>query len=234
MATEIISSLLESEDLAQAVAAQQMLGQCRRAPTNDLELSHQIENIQTMFGTMDESWQTDGRMESAIQLKVMLLGKCRGLSDLRDRIWASDLYERASNGDQFARFLYAMWAPRETTSLQMSTDEMVVYQAAALEFTMQNLDEGHPLGMLAFGYSYLQSRYFTPGKNRLGVAYLVAAELCSNGQFGLQATLDEIFSSYEEHQFGASPFRAEEILTVGARIYDEHCASSIANSTWCI
>jgi len=229
-ATETVNSVLKSRDLEQAFLAFRSIQQCRHAPITDQDLQHHLTKIERLRNDPEHGWELSQHLQGAEERKLVLLEECRALMRLRDQIWASELFDRAASGDEFARFIYAMWAPRQRTTLETSTEQLLAYESMALEFTMQNLEEGHPLGLLAFGLSYQQGQYFTPSRHVLGNAYLVAAELCSNGQFGLQGMLDSLLASMEEHQFGASPVSTEEVLVAGTRLHDAHCATSITNS----
>lgn len=95
---------------------------------------------------------------------------------------------------------------------------------------MQNLEEGHPLGLLALGLSYRYGRYFTTNRGALGFSYLIAAELCSNGAFELQPMIDEMIEQREKFQYQGHGVSTVEILEAGTRLYDTHCATSVART----
>jgi hypothetical protein len=82
----------------------------------------------------------------------------------------------AERGDVMARYLYASWKPRESIK-ENAFDEYLEWQLNALEFSMANLEEGEPAGLLAFGESFTYM-LFTSIHSRLGAVMMKAALDC--------------------------------------------------------
>lgn len=229
-AAERVNALLDSKDLAQAHAMFRLIQTCLHAPVTEQEFTRHLEGVQRMRNDPENSQDLIRHLEGEEERTRAEWDECRDLHRVRGKTWAGDLFDRAARGDEFARFLYAMWAPRERASVAMPTRDLLAYESTALEFTLQNLDEGHPLGLLAFGLSYHYGRLFTPVRPTLGYAYIIAAELCSNGAFGLQAVLGEWLQNRERYQYKGYGVTTLELLETSTRLHDEHCATSITNT----
>ncbi len=106
--------------------------------------------------------------------------KCQTAKSLFDKNLRKRLQDMAEAGNVHARYMYAMWVP---TQSGMTNDDMLdwmTYQSHAMDYTWQNISEGEPLGLLAYGRSLEQSGhvYFTPRHTRYGPAFIMAAYKC--------------------------------------------------------
>jgi hypothetical protein len=115
-------------------------------------------------------------------------------------------------------------------SLGQAVEPLLQYETTALDYSLDNLREGHPLGFLALGLSYFQGDFFTPRRPELGVALMVAAELCSDGTMKIDGWVN-MTEQWDQ------PWRALHgqgitglaILETGARLHDTYCATSLSN-----
>jgi hypothetical protein len=138
--------------------------------------------------------------------------------------------ERAANGDPYARYLYAIWPPYMRASLGQAVEPLLQYETTALDYSLDNLREGHPLGFLALGLSYFHGDFFTPRRPELGVALMVAADLCSNGTLEIDGwvNMTDQWDQPWRALFGQG-ITGLEILETGARLHDTYCATSLSN-----
>jgi hypothetical protein len=100
-------------------------------------------------------------------------------------IFKNDLHKQiarqAAKGNKVARYLYAMWPPSLGGRFRTGKmPEWLEYQNQALAYTWKNIDEGEPLGLLAFGQSFSNSSggLFTPINLRYAQVFFLAANKC--------------------------------------------------------
>lgn len=169
-----------------------------------------------------------------------MINRCRSVAfsaadieqqyDTLDQLREGMLFERAAEGDPVARFLYAMWRPDDPSSLQNAAQSPLEYEAAALEFTLGNLADGHALGLLALGISYSWGEYFTPARRSLGSAYLLASSLCSGGKFAESSALEMNAAVRENQVLTLRQADERHIAELGTRLCETHCAESLTNT----
>jgi len=100
----------------------------------------------------------------------------------------------------------------EIGQLGQAVEPLLQYETTALDYSLDNLREGHPLGFLALGL-------------------MVAADLCSNGTLEIDGWVN-MTDQWDQ------PWRALygqgitglEILETGARLHDTYCATSVSNT----
>ena len=114
----------------------------------------------------------------------------------------------------------------------MPLERVMAWETSALEFTLQNLDDGHPLGLLGLGLSYFHGGPFTPARRELGVALVLGADLCSGGEFQFR---DYVGSSLKyldpASRKDTSPGPTlEEVLQTATRLHETYCATSVSNT----
>lgn len=120
--------------------------------------------------------------------------QCRSIQSL----FNDDLRERlqylAENGNVVARYLYAMWPPKQGGLGSEETLQVLEYQNRALEYTWLNIDEDEPLGVLAFGQSFDAGApgLFTPRNFVQNEIFLLAAKKCGLGGPWLESKVAEI------------------------------------------
>lgn len=126
-------------------------------------------------------------------------------------LFGNDLRSRlkllAQNGNAVARFMYAMWPPSPVVHDPEDLFEILEYVDLAREFSMRNLNEMEPLGLLALGLSYRSLGLFTPGNPVAGDAFLIAAEKC-----GLPKTIGDEMTKYVRRNSFDRAWEASEAL----------------------
>jgi hypothetical protein len=226
--TDRVRETLDSSELGSAYPVYLALSQCRNLikydPTWD-KARNEFQRLQANPGTPPgHRIRLEIRDVSFDQMHE----ECHRLHESRDRILESEIATKARRGDPYARFVYAMWPPHEDASITSNLDENLTYEANALNFTLENLAAGHPLGLLALGLSYSKVDYFTPYRSSLGIALLIAAQICSNGDFQIDHEI-ELYFQLPSYKFANRPSH-EQVLEAGTRLHDIHCATSITGT----
>jgi hypothetical protein len=229
-AVERVSAFLEERDLALAMAVQESIAECRGIPLSDSEWDRVESAFAAMQSDLNQPLEAVDAMADTIERAKALRARCGKLAQLRSGSVLEDLSERAANGDPYARYLYAIWPPYMRASLGQAVEPLLQYETTALDYSLDNLREGHPLGFLALGLSYFHGDFFTPRRHELGVALMVAADLCSNGTLEIDGWVN-MTDQWDQ------PWRALygqgitglEILETGARLHDTYCATSVSN-----
>jgi hypothetical protein len=231
---ERVLSILESRDLAEIQVAMWALMRCQNAPITEQDWENSQLAIENM--KQDPEGYPPGFIENLENSEAewrKSMADCRALHELRfGAFFYEDLHERAANGDPFARFIYSMWTPNDRSTVLMSGDSLLAFETNALAFTLDNLDEGHPLGLLAMGLSYTRGGYFTPRRQWVGTAFMIAAQLCSGGELPYQRELDrslERLDPAKRTDFNADP-SVIQVLEAGARLHDAYCATALNSS----
>lgn len=106
--------------------------------------------------------------------------QCNSTSTLRNNDLRKRIARLAENGHVTARYLFAMWPPTAVAFNSDSIIDWLDYQNLALEFTWQNIEEGEPLGLLAYSQSFatFQVKYFTPSNSHYAEVFLLTAKVC--------------------------------------------------------
>ena len=227
---ERIGQALDSQDPEVAVAAYRMINRCRSVAFSAEDIEHQYDALDQLREMPNLTPESEAQIEQGIAQQDADRRDCLALREREPDLREGTLFERAAEGDPVARFLYAMWRPDDPSSLQNDAQSPLEYEAAALEFTLGNLADGHSLGLLALGISYSWGEYFTPARRSLGSAYLLASSLCSGGIFSESSAL-EMNAAVRENQVLALRQAGErQIAELGARLYETHCAESLTNT----
>lgn len=132
--------------------------------------------------------------------------RCQARRELLDGELRSRIQAQARAGHPVARFLYATWPPTINPQDPDSFLERLAYADLAYEFTLQNIQEKEPLGVLALGLSY-QSFLFTAHNSYLSHALMLAAEKC-----GLAKQLLGQVNRYHDHGVAQGTREAAEII----------------------
>lgn len=228
-AAERVQIALRQGDVKTAYQAYNAILRCNWMPETDEEWQQYIDQLERDRKNPDVPLQAIGVMERSLERALARREDCTALRSVATASFFEQLLERAENGDPVARFLYAMWPPTDSSSYYMESEALLTYYAIALELTHANLEEGHPLGLLALGLSHHHGRYFAPSGFMGEIAYFIAAELCSGGKFQLQ---DLVNAGLEFLEAGYAPQypSAEQVMETGIRLHDDYCATSMANS----
>ncbi len=135
--------------------------------------------------------------------------------DLRDRIKLL-----ADNGIVTARYVYALWPPRQSGNVSEDTLKLLEYQHDAVEYTWNNTDEREPLGVLAFAQSYaaLTPGLFTPSNYMQGLNFLLASRKCGLNSPWLEA---EIKAKIEQRMMFSDPASLEAFMAATESAADE-------------
>lgn len=177
-------------DINDTIAVSELTGQCRAGYDNEqhvksnLELRKQtvlkgqaVPTIKLQSTGEDLKFKNFDDYETYVWDRYAECQSTRGMLDksMRDR-----LAQLAEEGNVQARYMYAMWVPIPKGSDEDQLIEWMTYQSLAMDFTWQNIIEGEPLGLLAYGRSLEQAGhvYFTPPHMRYGPAFIMAAYKC--------------------------------------------------------
>jgi hypothetical protein len=137
--------------------------------------------------------------------------------DLRER-----LVIMAENGSAVARYLYAQWPPNREKTESDRLIAWLVYQNRALEFTWDNINEGEPLGLLAYGQSLdaTQSAFFTPRNTSYGQAFILASDKCGMNNPMVSEKVSYLSDFWKQRQMTQHSVRVE---TLSEEITDMFC-----------
>jgi hypothetical protein len=213
---DAVKKMVESAlagDVDDAVSLGHLLGRCSGKPRSEAEISMSLQNSKHIFSGDGRSWiMGNGDRRSFMSFEEYeryhwdIYDGCRVLrtvteDDLRERI-----AQMAESGDVFARYLFAMWRP-QSLGTEVDTKNMLdwlAYQDQALEYTLQNLDGGEPLGLLALGQSYRSSQLglFTPRQMRFDEAYYLAARKCGLQSAWLESQIEEFINRMSDSERG--------------------------------
>lgn len=147
---------------------------------------------------------------------------CEAFGEIADDDFRRLLLAEASAGNVFARYLYAMWPPRETAA---NIAAMLEYQERALDFTWRNIEQGEPLGLLALGQSYRQAGttpLFTPRNTVLGRVFLLAAARCGIESPMLNREMDRIVKALAPRPTSPTD-TLDELGLVAESIREQYC-----------
>lgn len=196
---ESVKKMLESAltgDTEQAIEVSNLMRICNTDYKEDYiqtQLAH-FKNIKStseilmQFGNGQEVSFKD--FESIESYLWNMHDKCRAVGNL----FEDDLRERikllADNGMVTARYLFALWPPKQTGVISEDTLKSLEYQNDALDYTWRNVDEHEALGVLAFAQSYsIVMGLFTPSNRLQGIYFLIAANKCGLSSPWLEAEI---------------------------------------------
>jgi hypothetical protein len=152
--------------------------------------------------------QDYGSYEEWSAARMRRFKECHATENLFGESFHARLRMKAENGDVLARFLYAMLPPKYRRGDRDWIIDWLEYTKLAYEFTVQNMNEGEPLGLLAYGLSLRGLGRFTPRESGIGNAFLLAAERCG----APQVFLDKIALPTTESAIATSWFHSEAIV----------------------
>ena len=185
---EIISRTLDSAlggNIEDAVSVLKYLEYCNGAERNEQSLNSRIQlrganpygDLKIYQRVFNETVVFD-RYEEWVAAKQRQYQECRITRHLFGSDLRSRLESQALNGDVLARFMYAMWSPPYPKHDPYKLIEGMGYTSLAYQFTIQNINEKEPLGLLAIGLSF-RSGKFTPRRVKFGRILMLAAQKCS-------------------------------------------------------
>ncbi|MSQ99154.1 MAG: hypothetical protein EXR85_07680 [Xanthomonadales bacterium] len=224
-----VLSAVESNNSAEGYEAYLYLKQCQGVAFTNAELDKRYAAVDSARSDPDTPLQAVDAFEATLESQNQMREQCRELYERKDEI-DKRLEKKADEGKEVARFLYAMWSPNDQLGTMVGGELLWEYEATAFNYTLANLQEGHPLGLYAMGLSYSQAGYFTPQRFSLGSAFLLATKLCVSDQFDVQALVDqnsEVTAVYSNFSQVASE---KLILATASRLYESYCAKSISNN----
>lgn len=164
---------------------------CRLIPRDEVASEKWVEDARKMVVDMEASGQPvpqegqDSIIPGMIfypdeqRNRAELLKATKGCSDYRDTFSAAlreQLAELAKQGHVMARYIYATWELEPVVDV-VAFERHQEWQLNAVDFSYANLEEGEPVGILAFGRSYYLG-LFTRNIPPLGVSLLKAAADC--------------------------------------------------------
>ncbi len=208
---DAIDSALEG-DIDDAIAISDLIRQCRVGFDSEQHVQNQLnvmakrvnqgKSIPNTFhiGTGEKvSFTTIQEYEVFLWTRFAQCDATRGMFNqpLRER-----LIQLAENGNVSARYMYAMWLPKIANISENQMTDWLIYQNLALEFTWQNINEGEPLGMLAYGQSLetVHPPYFTTRNRNYGQAFILASEKCGLNNSTLAKKVDSIEKMWSQRQ----------------------------------
>lgn len=231
LATDKVKLAVKSRDVKLAVDAFMQFGGCRKVVFTDSGMERRNKILGSAYENMVMSTNSPISYDEIISSQDQMRTDCETLN--RDKIEFLDreLADEANNGNQIARFIYAMWSPNDEFGLQLGEEWIMEYEVTALEFTLENLNEGHPLGLYALGLSYSTGEYFTSQRVSLGSAMLIASNMCSGGQFNIDSQLG-LNGLVLRAKAKLHPVATEELmLERSTQMYEAYCDRSITNTT---
>jgi hypothetical protein len=177
-------------DIDEAISISDLVLDCRAGYENETVVQNNIDRMAKnakqgrplpglfMSGTgSTREFKTSQEYESFVWNQY---AKCQTTRTLFDKNLRNRLQQMAEAGNVHARYMYAMWVPTQSGLNNDDLLDWMTYQSHAMDFTWQNIREGEPLGLLAYGRSLEQSGhvYFTPRHTRYGPAFIMAAYKC--------------------------------------------------------
>jgi hypothetical protein len=164
----------------------QLVNRCSERRSEEQVLLHlqivsQTFSPKTQFGLINGEHRKFDTFEAYENFIWNDYDQCRVIKT----IFEDDLHKRiiqmADDGHAIARYLYAMWRPPSGPNPDTGNImEWLEYQEKAFAYSLQNMDEGQPLGLLAFGQSVrnITPGFFTPPNFNFAETYFLAAKKC--------------------------------------------------------
>jgi len=189
----VAESTLESAlggDINDSIAVSELTGQCRAGYDNEKSVQsnltrrkQSVAKGQALPGIKLQSTGetlTFNKFDDYENYVWDRFAECQSTRGMFNKGLRERLAQLAEEGNVNARYLYAMWVPIPTGSNEDQLIEWMTYQSLAMDFTWQNIREGEPLGLLAYGRSLEQAGhvYFTPPHMRYGPVFIMAAHKC--------------------------------------------------------
>ena len=112
-------------------------------------------------------------LEQNLTRQTTLFDECSRMRTVFTDELRKQLDQLAQDGDVMARYLYAVWPPVLTFSVE-SVESDWDWSRKAYTYSAENLAQGEPAGLLAFGQSYSHG-LFTRTNGPLGEAVMRAA-----------------------------------------------------------
>jgi hypothetical protein len=220
-----------SGDVDATIGLGVLVGQCRSGYDNEKVVQSGVDRMTQsakqgkplpglFLGGTGEThhFKSPAEYEAFVWKQYAQCQTARGMFDkgLRDR-----LLQMAEGGNVTARYLYAMWIPAQLTSNNEDLMAWMTYQSHAMDFTWQNIREGEPLGLLAYGQSLLQSGhvYFTPPHMRYGPAFIMAAHKCGLDNSILNQKVGKMNNMWEQRDMGQISSRASSMSDMLAETF---------------
>ncbi len=156
-----------------------------RTATFSPSTTHSLSGVSGSFDSFEE-------LESAMWQSF---DQCRSIKSLFDDDLRELLKSMARNGSVTARYLYATWPPKHPDRIEPEyTLALLEYRNLAHEFTWRNLDEGEPLGVLAFAKSFaIGNPYLFSAPNFMQYQnFIFAAKKCGLSSPWLDTQVNQI------------------------------------------
>lgn len=153
---------------------------CADAPSSPQEVEMQVQSRLSRYQWMaanrsrNRAYPTEGELREQFTQRFE---NCRFTADLFVGDLRAQLEAMANRGHVTARYLYALWPP-EIFGRPDAFLRQQEWAEKALSYSLANLTEGEPAGLLAFGQSYANNGTFTARDRYLGTAFIIAALDC--------------------------------------------------------
>ena len=187
---QLVKQMVESSlagTVEDSITLGRLMNQCGGVPRNEGQIKKNLKNMNKKFSRgkklglgndQSRTFENFSEYEVYAQEKV---DQCRVIRSIFKNDLHKQIARQAAKGNKIARYLYAMWPPSLGGRFRAGKmPEWLQYQNEALAYTWQNIDEGEPLGLLAFGQSFgnVGGGFFTPTNFRYAQAFFQAAKKC--------------------------------------------------------
>lgn len=211
VAQDVLESAIVG-DIDDAVSVGELIMQCRSTYSSEQQLQSAMNRIGQSVGQGNpiphilvpgtgETMKFNNFTEYE-NISWQRFAECQATDGMFDGRLRDRLAEEARAGSVTARFLYAMWLPKQHEINSQRLIEWITYQSNAWDFTWANIREGEPLGLLAYGRSLEQSGsiYFTPRHLNYGPAFILAAQKCGMQNQILDEKINNITGYWQDRR----------------------------------
>jgi len=216
---------IETEDVDLAIGATLKLLQCRNFARTESRLDERANAYQQALSDASVRNMTEEWVAEAIGREQNRTAECNEALADADELFVDGVTNQALNGNAIARYIYAMWEHDDTASILMAGPEIEEFETRALRFTQENISDGHPLGLLAMGLSYLNGMHFTAERASLGAAYLLASQLCGIENAIVSRSLAQYYRRKESALASMVESLADDSIVNAAalKLYEDSC-----------
>lgn len=222
----VAESTLESAlagDIDDSIAVSELTGQCRAGYDNEKSVQRNLTRKkqsvakgQPIPGLRLQSTGETLAFKSFAEYENYVwtrFAECQSTWGMFDKSLRDRLAQLAESGNVNARYLYAMWVPVPAGSNEDQLIEWMTYQSLAMDFTWQNIREGEPLGLLAYGRSLEQAGhvYFTPPHMRYGPVFIMAAHKCGLDNHIVNRKLDNMTEYWNTRKMDQMTTKVESL-----------------------
>jgi hypothetical protein len=201
-----------------AITLSQLMNQCMGVADKEKLIQKRLRNMEQSFSPQSNfilGFGAPSRFESFEEYEFFLwerFDQCRATQGIFEDELRKRIALLADNGNAIARYLFAMWPPTRREEGVNNMVEWLEYQNQALEYTWQNIEEGEPLGLLAFGQSFrnFQPKFFTPVMHEYAPSLLMASKKCGITSPWLEAEINHFIGGYGKYRKKNSIRRIED------------------------